>query len=73
MQNFKSIYSDLSNVSAIEGVLDADELIEKMIALYQNPARRMQQIERATAVLKANQGALSRCLEQVTQLLEKNL
>ena len=69
MTNFKAIYSDLSKVSAIEGVLNADDLIEKIIALYQNPARRIQQIERATAVLKANQGALSRCLEHAAQFI----
>lgn len=74
MNNSKSICDDLCRANALEKALDADDLINKLIDLYQNPTRRQAQISNATAVLNANRGTLARLLEQVfIQLKNKQL
>lgn len=65
MNNSKSICDDLCRANALEKVLDADDLIKKLVALYQNPMRREAQIKNAIAVLHANRGALDRCIEEI--------
>lgn len=65
MNNAQSICDDLCNEHAMEKASDADDLIEKIIAVYHNPVRREQQINNATAVLNANRGTLARCLVEI--------
>lgn len=69
MNNSKSICDDFMKVSGIERVINSDDLIQKMIALHQDPVRRELQISNATAVLRLNQGALQKCIECVEGLM----
>ena len=69
MNNAQSICDELRAAKALEQAADADELIQNIIFLHGNSARREEQIQHATAVLKANQGTLARCMEDVDKIL----
>lgn len=69
MNNAQSVCDELCAADAMIQVANGDELIDKLIALHQNPERRMMQINRAMAVLKANQGTLSKCMEEVDSVI----
>lgn len=70
MNNAQSICDDLCNAHAMEKAFDADDLIERIIAVYQNPVRREEQVNNATAVLNANRGTLARCMAEVERYLK---
>ncbi len=70
MNNAQSICDDLCAAHAIEKASDADDLIEKIIAVYQNPARCEEQVNNATGVLHANRGTLARCMVEVERYLK---
>lgn len=69
MDNSKSICEDLCAAKAIVKVADADALIQNLIELYRDSPRREAQVNNATAVLKANQGTLLRCMECVDKFI----
>lgn len=69
MNNSKAICDELCRAQALKKVVDADELVEAIIALHQSPSQRERQIKQASNVLKANQGTLQRCLAYIEQLL----
>jgi len=71
MNNSKSICDDLCRANALVKALDTDDLIKKLVDLYENPMRRETQIKNATAVLNANRGALDRCMEEIERRVGK--
>lgn len=71
MNNSQSICDDLRRENAMIQAENADDLVQQLIALYQDPVRRETQIERAAAFLKANQGTLSCYLEWVDRVMSK--
>ncbi len=73
MNNAQSICDALCEADAIEQAENADELIQKMITLYNNPLRCEQLKKHALAVLQANQGTLLRCMEEVLLILGQSV
>lgn len=68
--NAQSICDALYAADAIEQVLNADDLIQKIIMLYGDAPRREQQKKQALTALQANQGALLRCMDEVDKILD---
>lgn len=60
MQNAKAICDDLVAKQGLYRGQSAADLADKLIVLHQNPAERQSQMTNATAVLKANRGAIDR-------------
>ena len=71
MQNSKQICDELLSKGALQQVLDAAELIEKIIFFHQHPEKKKLQITRATQVLQANQGSVMNHLQLVEKLLNR--
>lgn len=69
MQNSKAISDELLSARAMVMVRDADELIAEWIAMCQDPSVRLEQISRASDVLLANQGTVSRYMEKISAVL----
>lgn len=69
MNNAQSVCDALCAADAMAQALNIDDLIQKLIALHEDPERRFQQQQHAMAVLQANQGALSRCMAEVDRVL----
>jgi 3-deoxy-D-manno-octulosonic-acid transferase len=65
MQNSKSICEELKAEEAIGWTTDADGLIDRIIDMHKNTASCSKQIANASGVLKSNQGALLKYLEQI--------
>lgn len=70
MDNSKAVCDDLCAANAIVKVSDADTLMKKLLEMHQAPSRREMQIKNATAVLKANQGTLLRCMECIDRIMK---
>lgn len=69
MQNAQSICDDLVKNKALQYCHSAEEVADKLIALHQNPIERTQQIERASAVLENNRGAVERYWTKIVDIL----
>ena len=69
LQNSKAICQDLRIARAIVVVETVDALIAGFIKMYQNESQRQEQIDRATAVLTANQGTVIRYIEKIEAFL----
>ena len=69
MHNSKSICKDLCAAGALVKVNHADELVDAIVALYQDPKKRDQQTKNATAVLNSNRGAVARCMEVIESII----
>ncbi|MFA5960461.1 MAG: lipid IV(A) 3-deoxy-D-manno-octulosonic acid transferase [Tatlockia sp.] len=69
VHNFKTICRDLLEAKAIVLVNTADELIEEVISLHQNPSKKHQQITNASRVLHENKGAIARYMASIEELL----
>lgn len=72
VHNFQAICRDLSDKAAILFISSADELVDAIIRLHENPVSRDKLVKKASAVLKANQGAVLRYLSVIEQVVEKN-
>ncbi|NDH67198.1 MAG: 3-deoxy-D-manno-octulosonic acid transferase [Gammaproteobacteria bacterium] len=70
MQNSKSVCDELVKHQALQICTSAEDIADKLIALYQNPAKRAQQIEHASAVLRTNSGAVARYSGKIEELLQ---
>lgn len=70
MNNAQAVCDALCAADAIEQVKNADEMIEHLIALHNNPGRREELKRHALRVLQANQGTLLRCMENVMQIID---
>jgi 3-deoxy-D-manno-octulosonic-acid transferase len=71
MNNAQSVCDALCAADAIEQAANADDLIQKLIALHEHPQRLKQQMKHASAVLQANQGTLLRCMDEVERILDR--
>lgn len=69
MNNAQSIWDDLSAAHAVQQVSSADDLMHKIIALHQDPARCETQVNQARMVLNANKGTLARCLMIIDKVI----
>ena len=69
MQNSQSIMDALLEAHAIEQVADAALLMAAIVALHDNRALRREQVDRATSILVANQGAVSRHLDSIQSFI----
>lgn len=69
IHNFKTICRDLQEAEAIELARNADDLIERMIALHQDENKKKQLVNNATLVLEANKGAVERYVTKVESIL----
>ncbi|MDX2347205.1 MAG: lipid IV(A) 3-deoxy-D-manno-octulosonic acid transferase [Legionella sp.] len=65
MQNSKNLCEALMRAQAMQQVVDASELVQKISLFYQNSRMRDAQITRATAALKAGQGAVARHVKAI--------
>jgi len=65
VHNFKTICRDLQNAHAIELAENADDLINRIIALHKNEDKKKSLVTNATQVLEANKGAVGRYVEKV--------
>lgn len=65
MQNSKAICQELEASQAIIKVQHVEQLIDAMIKLHQNKPDKQQLIANASAVLTANQGTITRYLEEI--------
>lgn len=69
MNNSKAIVAPLLKAQAIQCLNDADALFEAIVAMYNNPSQRATQIEKATAILNTNRGAVARSMHVVDNVL----
>lgn len=69
MQNAQSICDDLVKNKALQCCASAEEVAHKLIALYQNPSERRQQIEQASLVLQNNRGAVDRYWTKISEIV----
>jgi 3-deoxy-D-manno-octulosonic-acid transferase len=73
MNNSKAICRDLCEANAMVIAEDADALMESLVAMYQTPGARAQQVENASAVLEMNRGSLVRYMERVQQAMSERV
>jgi 3-deoxy-D-manno-octulosonic-acid transferase len=73
MQNAQSVCDELLFAKALIQIQSAAALIDEIIQLHVDPIRRSQQIQNATDVLKANQGALMRYVSEAENFLTRDL
>ena len=71
MMNSKAICKALCDAGAMQCVENTDDLLARLIAMHSNPASRFCQIESASGVLKANQGAVLKSLEIILACIER--
>ncbi len=69
VHNFKTICRDLKVAHAIELAENADDLIDKIIAVHQDNDKKRTLIHNATTVLEANKGAVERYLKQAEAVM----
>lgn len=69
MNNSKAICDELVKAAALCQVVNAQEMIEKVIVMQQDKKQRERQIKNATAVLQANQGVLIKFMECIESYL----
>lgn len=65
IHNFKAICNDLQAAQGILLVHQANEVIDGIIKLHQDPAFRQQMIQNATSVFEKNKGSVMRHLQQI--------
>ncbi|CDZ76945.1 3-deoxy-D-manno-octulosonic acid transferase [Legionella massiliensis] len=70
VHNFKTICRDLESAHAIELAANADDLVERIIALHQNEEKKKRLINNATLVLEANKGAVERYVAKAEGILK---
>lgn len=70
VHNFKTICRDLQEAHAIELVENADDLVERIIALHKDKNRKRNLVENASLVLEANKGAVSRYVSKAESILD---
>ncbi len=63
MMNSKAICAALIEAGAIQCVSDVDHFLERLIHMHHHPRERAIQIANASAVLKANQGAVGKSFD----------
>lgn len=71
MQNSKTICTDLKKANALQWSSDVEDLVQRLIHLYQHPEENKAQTLHATAVLKANQGTVVKYISCVEQLINE--
>lgn len=71
MNNSKAVCQALCDAQALIMVKTMPELIKALVVLHQNEQQRQAQIDKASAVLMANQGTIGRYLEKIDRFLEK--
>jgi 3-deoxy-D-manno-octulosonic-acid transferase len=69
VHNFKTICRDLQEAHAIELADNADDLIDRIIALHLDEHRKRSLIANATSVLEANKGAVERYAAKAEAIL----
>lgn len=69
IHNFKTICRDLQEAQAIELAENADDLIEKIVVLHQDEAKKRRLVDNASKVLESNKGAVQRYMAQIEELL----
>ncbi|ARG96845.1 lipid IV(A) 3-deoxy-D-manno-octulosonic acid transferase [Legionella micdadei] len=69
VHNFKTICRDLQVAQAIELAENADDLIDRIIALHQDENKKRRLVDNATSVLEANKGAVQRYAAQAEAVL----
>lgn len=67
MQNSQAVCDGLKEAGGLRQVSDADAWVDELFLLHQNPAIKYAQIEHAGAMLKANQGVVSRTLSDINR------
>ena len=70
MMNSKAICSELLAASAMQSLENVDALYAAIIKLHQNPSQRIEQIEKAKAVLELNKGTVVRSMKVVVSLIK---
>ncbi|WP_419418979.1 lipid IV(A) 3-deoxy-D-manno-octulosonic acid transferase [Legionella sp. D16C41] len=70
VHNFKAICKSLESAHAMILVDNADELIDKIIELYENQDKRQALIDNATQILNENKGTVTHYLQQIDKLLK---
>ncbi len=65
VHNFKTICSDLKEAHAIQLVQHADELIDAIIKLHEDPAFQKAMVKNATEVLESNKGSVIKHIQKV--------
>lgn len=73
MNNSKSVCEALEKNNALQRVANAEDLMMRIVKLYQNTWLREEQIKQASAVLKANQGALEKCVKKTECILHESV
>ena len=58
---------------ALQICASAEDIADKLVALYHNTAKRAQQIEHASAVLRANSGAVARYWGKIEEVLQGSI
>ncbi|MGR8998866.1 MAG: lipid IV(A) 3-deoxy-D-manno-octulosonic acid transferase [Gammaproteobacteria bacterium] len=71
MANFKEIASGALNQGAAIQCQNADEIMNKILSLYKQPAYREALAERGKAFVSQNQGAIARICEILAQIITK--
>lgn len=69
IHNFKTICRDLQEAHAIELAENADDLIDRIIAVHKDEGKKRNLIDNATLVLEANKGAVERYLAKAEAVL----
>lgn len=70
MMNSKDICSELLAARAMQSLESVDGLYAAIIKLHQNPSQRIEQIEKAKAVLELNKGTVARSMKVVVSLIK---
>lgn len=71
MQNAQSICDNLVAARALQYHAHIDAIVDAIVAMYQQPAQRKAQVQQATQVLEANQGAVFKHLQHINALWEQ--
>lgn len=70
IHNFKAICQDLQEAKGIILVQEAQEVIEGVIRLHQDPILREQLIKNASFVFEKNKGAVQRHLQKIEEIMQ---
>lgn len=71
VHNFKTICNDLKDAGAIELVVGADDLVNKIIRLHKDEDRKNTLVKNATQVLVANKGTVREYAETIHKLISE--
>lgn len=72
MNNSKSICKDLCEAKAMVLGSDLDDIIQHIVKMEQHPEQRQEQVRKASTVMEANRGTITRYYKEIEFKLRRN-